>query len=256
MNSPFTPIPQREVAQLSYYGFMRKKEVLRCQSCFSNCARNGKHGQKQRWKCKNCGKTQFRQYKINVLKQERETAIQNLCSEAVGIRSIGRLLGYAPSYIVKIIKRIAKHIKKPIPFEYGQEYELDEMWSYEGNKKNGCWLMWIVNRKTRQVIDFIIGRRTKVNLEKLLSKLKALRPKTVRTDYWSGYKESFRQVFGNESAKLHKAGRRITNHIERGHLTLRTQIKRLGRKTINYSKSVEMFKAIMLLYFDAKRWTI
>tara|TARA_R110002072_G_C7814920_1_gene522843 strand:+ start:256 stop:528 length:273 start_codon:yes stop_codon:yes gene_type:complete len=81
-------------------------------------------------------------------------------------------------------------------------------------------------------------------------------PKTVRTDYWPGYIESFKQVFGDESAKLHKSGRRITNHIERGHLTLRTQIKRLVRKTINYSKFKEMFEAIMPLYFDAKRWTI
>ena len=235
---------------------MSKKSVLKCRYCLCDCVRNGKYGRKQRWKCRCCNKTQFRHYKINVEKQERETVIQKLCSESVGIRSIGRLLGYAPSYIVKIIKRIARHIKKPTPFEYHQEYELDEMWSYEGNKKNGCWLMWIVNRKTRQVIDFVIGRRTKLNIEKLLSKLKALQPKTIRTDYWSGYKESFRQVFGNESIKLHKAGRRITNHIERGHLTLRTQIKRLGRKTINYSKSKEMFEAIMLLYFDAKKWAI
>lgn len=191
-----------------------------------------------------------------MLKQDRQIAIQQLSSEAVGIRSIGRLLGCSASYVVKLIKLIASKIKRPVPFEYDQEYELDEMWSYEGNKRKECWLMWIINRRTRQVIDFVVGARNKANIRKLLLKVKGLSPKKIRTDNWTGYGKVFQEVFGASANRVHRCGRRITNRIERGHLTLRTHTKRLTRRTINYTKSRQMFEAIMLLYFNARNWMI
>ena len=41
------------------------------------------------------------------------------------------------------------------------------------------------------------------------------------------------------------AGKRNTQQIERDHLTLRTRIKRLARKTICFSKSPEIHKAVI-----------
>jgi len=47
-----------------------------------------------------------------------------------------------------------------------------------------------------------------------------------------------------------QTGKRNTQRIERKHLTFRTWLKRLARKTICYSKSVEMHKTLFGLLIN------
>jgi insertion element IS1 protein InsB len=49
---------------------------------------------------------------------------------------------------------------------------------------------------------------------------------------------------------VHRPGKRTTQPIERKHLTLRTRIKRLARKTIGFSKSIEMHDTIIGLFIN------
>ncbi|PZV03529.1 MAG: transposase, partial [Leptolyngbya sp.] len=49
---------------------------------------------------------------------------------------------------------------------------------------------------------------------------------------------------------LHTVGKRNTQKIERKHLTLRTRIKRLARKTICFSKSVLMHDVVIGLFIN------
>jgi insertion element IS1 protein InsB len=63
------------------------------------------------------------------------------------------------------------------------------------------------------------------------------------TDYWGAYQCHL------ESA-VHTPGKRQTQQIERKHLTLRTRIKRLVRKTICFSKSIEMHDIIIGLFVN------
>jgi insertion element IS1 protein InsB len=44
---------------------------------------------------------------------------------------------------------------------------------------------------------------------------------------------------------MHSPGKRNTQKIERKHLTLRTRIKRLVRKTIGFSKSIQMHDIVI-----------
>lgn len=43
-------------------------------------------------------------------------------------------------------------------------------------------------------------------------------------------------------------------HIERKHLTLRTRIKRLARKTICFSKSIEMHDIVIGLFINREEF--
>lgn len=47
------------------------------------------------------------------------------------------------------------------------------------------------------------------------------------------------------SLEEHEIGKRKTQRIERKHLTLRTRIKRLARKTICFSKTQEMHDLVI-----------
>ena len=52
------------------------------------------------------------------------------------------------------------------------------------------------------------------------------------------------------SHKILKIGKNNTQKIERKHLTFRTRLKRLARKTICYSKSLEMHKILISLLIN------
>jgi len=49
---------------------------------------------------------------------------------------------------------------------------------------------------------------------------------------------------------VHEIGKRNTQKIERKHLTLRTRIKRLARKTICFSKTILMHDIVIGLYIN------
>lgn len=147
------------------------KFSLSCKFCSCTCKRNGIAYGNQRWKCKTCGKTQFRQYKRSVFNAKREQALLRLNAEGVGIRSMARLLGYSPTHILRLLCQLATSVRKPIYQQCNQDYEVDELWTYAGSKRNECWLIWVINRKAKHVIDFIVGRRTKENVRAIIFRL-------------------------------------------------------------------------------------
>lgn len=93
--------------------------------------------------------------------------MKRLNCENVGIRGMARLLSISPTQVIRCLAQMAQLVKRPDYYEYGQEYELDELWSYSECKKNQQWVIWAINRKTRVVIDFVVGRRTKATVNEL-----------------------------------------------------------------------------------------
>ena len=163
-------------------------------------------------------------------------------NEGMGISSIARILDIPKSSVMRIILRAESKIQKPDLKECHQEYEIDELRTFIGNKKNECWVCYAINRKTKKIVDFIVGRRTKENIKKVVRSVLNLSPTKVYTDKLNIYP-------GLIYHKLHSTARRKTNHIERMNLTVRTHLKRLSYKTICFSKSASMLSACLKLYF-------
>lgn len=80
-----------------------KSNHYRCRNCDNPCHRHGKIKNKQRWKCSNCGLTQFRVYRRCTFTADRKTIIKRLNRENVGIRGMARLMGLSPTHIVRCI---------------------------------------------------------------------------------------------------------------------------------------------------------
>jgi len=68
-----------------------------------------------------------------------------------------------------------------------EESELEEMWSFVGNKKNRRWLWLAIERNTRKIISFVFGRRKKIVLKKLRKLLKAFGVKRYYSDDFACY---------------------------------------------------------------------
>ena len=124
-----------------------------------------------------------------------------------------------------------------------QESELDEMWSFVGNKGNQRWLWHALDRCRGQVLAYVFGRRKD---EVFLELKKLLLPFGIQkycTDGWGAYERHI-------SLEQHEVGKRKTQRIERKHLRLRTRIKHLTRKTICYSRSEEMHDIVIGMFIN------
>jgi insertion element IS1 protein InsB len=121
--------------------------------------------------------------------------------------------------------------------------EVDEMWSFVGSKNQQRWLWHAIDHYTGQVLADVFSARE----EQVFWKLKALlRPFGIRrfyTDGWGAYRCHI-------DPDQHTVGKQYTQKIERKHTTLRTRMKRLARKTICFSKSIQMHDLVIGLFIN------
>ena len=64
------------------------------------------------------------------------------------------MLGIAVGTVSSRIQLLAKAIRPPSFEEKKATFEVDELWTYIGSKRNEYWIAYALDRKTRQVIDF------------------------------------------------------------------------------------------------------
>ena len=124
-----------------------------------------------------------------------------------------------------------------------EEAELDEQWSFVGNKSNQRWLWLAVDHATNMVLAFVYGKRKDFVFKKLKSMLNPFGIHRYYTDDWGAYERHL-------EAKKHEIGKRNTQKIERKNLNLRTWIKRLTRRTICFSKKENMHDTVIGLLIN------
>ena len=142
---------------------------------------------------------------------------------------------------MKRIIAIAKKIPNQ-PIIKNKTYEVDEIRTFIRNKERPVWIVYALERKTKQVVNFSIGRRTKRTLQYVTNTLLLSNPKTIYTDNLVHYKSLLNEF-------IHRTKPFGTNHIERKNLSLRTHLKRLNRKTICFSRSFIILQCILRIYF-------
>ena len=110
---------------------------------------------------------------------------------------------------------------------------MDEQWGYVGAKSRQRWLFYAYDSIRRAVVAHVFGERTMATLERLLSLLSVFDVVVWMTDGWPMYESRLK-------GKLHVISKRYTQRIERHNLNLRQHLARLGRKSLSFSKSVEL----------------
>lgn len=121
--------------------------------------------------------------------------------------------------------------------------EMDEMWSFVKSKQQQRWLWHAIDHATGQVLAYVLAPHEDTAFLHLKALLKPFGIKRFFTDGWGAY-----QRYLDEQE--HIVGKSNTQKIERKHLTLRTRIKRLARKTICFSKSIEMHDLVIGLFIN------
>jgi IS1 family transposase len=162
--------------------------------------------------------------------------------EGCGVRSISRILNISSKTVLSRMLEISKQIKIPYFNKFGCKFEVDEMFIKLANGKSQNWLIYAIEQKSKNVVDFIIGNRSKENLRHMIDKVLLLNPKRIYTDKLNMYPSLIPK-------EIHKRFQYCTNRIERMNLTLRTHIKRLSRKTICFTRNQKYLEAHLRIYF-------
>jgi insertion element IS1 protein InsB len=124
-----------------------------------------------------------------------------------------------------------------------EEAEADEMWGFVGKKGNQRWLWHAIDHKTGKILAYVFGDRKDEVFRRLKKLLRPFGIVRFYTDDWGAYER-------NPAPGNHEIGKKNTQKIERKHLTLRTRIKRLARKTICFSKSEKMHDIVIGLFIN------
>ena len=218
----------------------------KCPSCNSLAIKkNGHiHNGKQNHRCLNCG----RQFVLNpenkIISEETRQQIRQALLERVSLEGICRIFCVSLTWLLQFINKIVAELPKDLNATVtsdNEEFEvaileLDEQWSFVGNKKNQQWLWLVFHSATRQVLAMHVGKRNRQSAECLLKKVpEDLKKKALfYTDKFNVYYEVLpwlqHRPVNKESGK--------TSYIERFNNTLRQRCPRLVRKTLSFSKKL------------------
>jgi len=232
----------------------------KCPHCESiNIKKHGKSSNgKQRYLCQNTScsrKTFVEEYTNKAYDPYIKSRIFFLAVNGCGTRATARALEIDKNTVTNALRNIEpslwyvnhdyinRHRNENIILEFVpvDEMEMDEMWSFVGNKSNQCWLWWAIDHNTGEPLAFHFGTREHKNLDALLELLKPFDINIVYSDDNFAYKKRIENNI---------TGKENTQKIERKHLSLRTWCSRLVRKGICFSKKMDMHKIAIALVIN------
>lgn len=195
---------------------------------------------KQQYICKECRKRFLDYYTYKAYHSNINPLIIQLTKDGLGIRSISMVLKISITTLLRRIKSIAENILPPV-LPFGKTYELDEMRFFIRKKSNPMWLVYAIDKVTRETAAFYIGKRNNQTLNVVVKTLLNAKAKKIFTDKLKNYQCLIPKA-------IHNTQRYGTNGVERINLNLRTHLKRLNRRTICFSRSITILSAILRMY--------
>jgi insertion element IS1 protein InsB len=204
------------------------------------------HNGKQNHQCKDCGREFVDGFEQDLVSDETRGLVERLLLERLSLRGICRAVGvglkWLLGFIVNRFEALPDHLHvQPISCNQDVmiqrlEVEADAMASFVQNKANKQWIWLAMDAKTRQIIAFYVGDRSRKSFKKLWAMIpKAYRQHaTFYTDQYVVYPGVIPVAQHYPIGKL----ARQTNHIERFNNTLRQRVSRLVRSALSFSKKL------------------
>jgi insertion element IS1 protein InsB len=236
--------------------------AVQCPHCHSEqVVKRGKTDRgTQRYLCQNtvCVKGRFLlDYRNRGCLPEGKQTIIAMSLNASGIRDTARVLRISTDTVLSELKKQEAALESvnsallrtinpeemTVAIERAGEAEMDERWSFVGKKGDQRWLWHAIDHHTGAVLAYVFGRRKDEVFLRRKALLEPFGLTRFYTDHWGAYTRHL-------DPEVHRPGKQHTQKIERKHLTLRTRIKRLVRKTICFSKTTQMHDIVIGLFVN------
>jgi len=135
------------------------------------------HNGKQNHQCKDCGRQFVECFEQYVVSEDTRALIERLLLERLSLRGICRAVGvklkWLLGFIVNCFEALPDHLNvQPIAGNADVmiqrlKVEADEMASFVQNKSNKQWIWLAMDAKSRQIIGFHVGDRSRKSAWKL-----------------------------------------------------------------------------------------
>ena len=225
---------------------------MNCPHCKSSKKKkNGFRRGKQCYQCKDCGC----QYVENPKPRSYSNEVKQLCLKmylnGMGFRAIARVTDIDHATIINWVKEKGKTLSdEPQEDELPEITEIDELQTFVGRKKNKFWIWTVVNHWNQGILLWTIGDRSHETFEQIWHIIKCWHSFWYVTDGWKVYPMYIQP-------EDHLVCKTYMTRVEGENTRLRHYLARLHRKTLCYSKSLDMLKySIRLLLFYLKFKTV
>src|SRR5512132_4066153 len=211
----------------SWDGGQQETMVIRevCPRCQSpKYKKNGHiHNGKQNHHCHDCGRQFVDCSEHYLISEDTRALIEHLLVERISLRGICRTVGvtlkWLVGFLVQCFEALPDHLNvEPVSRTQDVviqrlEVEADEMQSFVKKKENKQWIWIAMDAKTRQVIAFHVGDRSRKSAKRLWAKI-PLAYRQHATFYTDQYGVYAGVIPAAQHRAIHKLARK-TNHIER-----------------------------------------
>ncbi len=278
---------------------------MTCHSCRIVCKKFGKHRNGlQRFRCVQCRKTFTEDHDRPLddmrLPLDKAVSVLTLLLEGMSVRSVERVTGVHRDTILRLLvfagDRCRRLMQRKIEHLDVRDVEADEIWGYVYKKEGhirpdesrapvgDAYCFVAMERNTKLVLAFHLGRRCRVDTEAFLNKLRYAtsdRRFQLSTDGFQAYapavgltlqdrvdyaqiikvygaprdgeqRYSPAEVISTETVPVMGKPdfRRVcTSHVERQNLSIRMGMRRMTRLTNAFSKKWENLEAAYYLWF-------
>ncbi|MBW4581974.1 MAG: IS1 family transposase [Tildeniella nuda ZEHNDER 1965/U140] len=211
---------------------------MQCPECkSSHVRRNGKKKGKQNHICVNCSRQFIDQYAPpKGYSDEFKRECLKMYVNGMGFRAIERVKGVHHTTVIDWVAQVGQRLPDTYEPEAIPEVgELDELETFVGSKKNKIWLWTAVNHFSAGILGWVLGDHSGETFKPLWAIVGAWQCYFYITDGWSVY-PGFIPPGDQIISKTYMT------RVEGENTRLRHYLARLHRKTLCYSKSVEMLK--------------
>lgn len=226
---------------------------MQCPECESTHIRkNGHRRGKQNYICVDCGRQFIDHY---TPQQGYSDEVKRECLKMYvngsGFRAIERVKGVHHTTVISWVKQVGELLPDAYAPERQPEVgELDELETFVGSKKNKIWLWTAVDHFKAGILGWVVGDHSAQTFTPLWNLVML----------WNCY---FYVSDGNRVYPLfipdedHIVSKTYMTRVEGENTRLRHYLARLHRKTLCYSKSVEMLEhSVRLLLHYLKFWDV
>lgn len=171
---------------------------IKCPSCLSDSIKkNGsKVDGKQNYQCKICKRQFIGDHALDcqACHSGIKTKILHLMARGSGIRDIAEVERVSIGKVLRTLSQ-SKYQLQAQQSHY-ETLEIDEFWTFVGNKQNKQWLIYAYHRETGEIVAYVWGKRDLATAKRLKARLKQLGISYVRisSDCWDSFVTTFKSA--------------------------------------------------------------